>query len=113
LGRLLGAPTANLELLTNSLPMTGVFVVSASLRGVEFKGAASVGYNPTVDDTLTPSIEVHLLEFDDDIYDETMQVSFLKKLRNEEKFANLEELKTQIALDLEQTRKFFANNVHA
>jgi riboflavin kinase / FMN adenylyltransferase len=112
LGRLLGTPTANLELLTKGLPMTGIFTVVAKVRGTEFKGAANVGYNPTVDDTLTPSIEVHLLDFNEDIYGEVMQVSFIRKLRNEEKFANLEELKTQIALDLEQTRKFFATNAH-
>jgi riboflavin kinase/FMN adenylyltransferase len=112
LGRLLGTPTANLELLVKSLPMTGIFTVIATVRGAEFKGAANAGYNPTVDDTLTPSIEVHLLDFNDDIYGETMHVQFVEKLRNEEKFANLEELKTQIALDLEQTRKFFASKVH-
>jgi riboflavin kinase / FMN adenylyltransferase len=112
LGRSLGAPTANLKLFTKSLPMTGIFTVISTVRGMEFKGAASVGYNPTVDDTLTPSIEVHLLDFSEDIYGEIMQVSFIKKLRNEEKFANLEELKTQIALDLEQTREFFASNEH-
>jgi riboflavin kinase/FMN adenylyltransferase len=110
LGRVLGVPTANLELLINILPTTGVFIVRALVRGTEFEGAASAGYNPTVDDTQKPSVEVHLLGFNDDIYGETMQVSFIKKLRNEEKFANLEELKTQIALDLEQTREYFASN---
>lgn len=109
LGRLLGAPTANLELLVNSLPMTGIFTVIATVKGATFTGAASAGYNPTVNDGKTASLEVHLLDFNDDIYGEIMQVSFIRKLRNEEKFANLEELKTQIALDLEQTRKFFAS----
>ena len=111
LGRLLGAPTANVELLTKSLPMTGVFTVIAKVKELEFKGAANIGYNPTVDDTNTPSLEVHLLDFNDDIYGEIIHVSFIEKIRNEEKFANLEELKKQISLDLEQTRIFFRSNM--
>ena len=107
LGRLLGAPTANIELLTQSLPMSGIFIVIAQVNGIQFNGVANIGYNPTVDDSLTPSLEVHLLDFNNDIYGEIMRVSFIEKIRNEEKFSNLDELKKQIALDIEQTRKFF------
>jgi riboflavin kinase/FMN adenylyltransferase len=107
LGRLLGAPTANIELLTQSLPMSGIFTVIAQVNGIEFNGVANIGYNPTVDDTLTPSIEVHLLDFNNDIYGEIMRVSFIEKIRNEEKFANLDELKHQISLDIAQTRMLF------
>ncbi len=107
LGRQLGAPTANVELLVKSLPMTGVFTVIARIKELEFIGAANMGYNPTIDDSKTPSLEVHLLDFNDDIYGETMQVSFVEKIRNEEKFANLDELRTQIFLDIEHARNFF------
>jgi riboflavin kinase / FMN adenylyltransferase len=110
LGRLLGTPTANVELVSNSLPLTGVFTVIARVKQIEFAGVASIGYNPTVNDTKIPSLEVHLLDFDNDIYDEIMQVSFIEKLRNEEKFANLDELKQQIALDIEQARAYFSNH---
>ena len=110
LGRVLGAPTANVELLTGSVPMTGVFTVIAKLNAVAFNGAASIGYNPTIDDTLTPSLEVHLLDFNADIYGETLQVSFIEKIRNEEKFANLDELKQQIALDLDHVRLYFRSH---
>jgi riboflavin kinase/FMN adenylyltransferase len=112
LGRLLGAPTANIELLTQSLPMSGIFTVIAQINGIEFNGiefngVASIGYNPTVDDSLTPSLEVHLLDFNNDIYGEIMRVSFIEKIRNEEKFANLDELRKQISLDIAQTRMMF------
>ena len=91
--------------------MTGVFTVIAKVKEVEFHGAASAGYNPTVNDTLAPSLEVHLLDFNNDIYGEIMHVSFIEKMRNEEKFANLDELKKQISLDLDQARKFFRSSM--
>ncbi len=107
LGRELGAPTANVELLARSLPMTGIFIVKAKIHGTVFNGVASAGFNPTIDETRVPSLEVHLLDFNGDIYGETISVSFIKKLRNEEKYANLEELKKQIQFDLQQTKEFF------
>jgi riboflavin kinase/FMN adenylyltransferase len=100
------------ELAGNNLPLTGVFTVIAKVKEIEFNGVASIGYNPTVKDTRIPSLEVHLLDFSEDIYGEAMQVSFIEKLRNEEKFANLDELKKQIALDIEQARTYFNNHAN-
>lgn len=110
LGRVLGVPTANVELIAKTLPTNGVFIVTGRIKGAVFNGVASAGYNPTIADTKTPSLEVHLLDFNDDIYGETITVSFIEKLRNEEKFANLDELKKQIGFDLEQAREFFQKN---
>lgn len=110
LGRQLGVPTANVELLTTNLPMMGVFMVRAGVAGRLLQGVASLGFNPTIADGLAPALEVHLLDFNGDIYGERMQVHFLRKLRNEEKFAGLPELLTQIRLDIAQARAGFAQS---
>lgn len=108
LGRQIGVPTANVELLTHTLPMTGVFMVRASLPGRELPGVANVGYKPTIASGNAPSLEVHLLDFHDDIYGERLHVHFLRKLRNEQKFAGLPQLQEQIRRDIEQARAGFA-----
>ncbi|MEY4642236.1 MAG: hypothetical protein RLZZ227_2230 [Pseudomonadota bacterium] len=107
LGRQIGVPTANVELLTPGLPMTGVFAVHATLPGRELHGVANIGFKPTVTSERTPSLEVHLLDFDGDIYGERLQVHFLHKLRNEQKFAGLPELQAQIQRDIAQARAGF------
>ena len=107
LGRQLGVPTANLRLAGAGLPFTGVFAVSALFREHEFTGVANIGYRPTVSSHLTPSLEVHLFDFDADLYGASLKVCFLHKLRDERKFDGLEALKNQIALDLEQARAWF------
>lgn len=107
LGRELGYPTANVELLCNKLPMTGIFVVQVAHRGAVHQAVASMGYNPTVNAGETASLEVYLLDFDGDLYGETIDVRFLHKLRDEKKFESLELLKRQIASDVAATRHFF------
>ena len=108
LGRQIGAPTANVELLTSKLPMTGVFMVRAGVTGRMLQGVASLGVNPTIADGLAPALEVHLLDFNGDLYGERMQVHFLRKLRDEEKYAGLPQLQQQIQRDIAQARTGFA-----
>ncbi|HEY0962685.1 MAG TPA: bifunctional riboflavin kinase/FAD synthetase [Pseudomonadales bacterium] len=108
LGRTIGVPTANLELLTPRLPMTGVFAVKVGLPGNELEGVANLGVRPTVDSTLKPSLEVHVLDFKGDLYGERLQVHFLRKLRDERKFDGLPHLQQQIRQDIEQARECFA-----
>lgn len=112
LGRQIGVPTANLQLVHNALPMTGVFVVSVELDHHQFQGVANMGNKPTVSDQALPSLEVHLLDFDRDIYGQTIKVSFLHKLRGEIKFSGIEALKEQIAKDIAQARSKFDESMY-
>ena len=114
LGRTIGVPTANIELRTAKLPMTGVFAVKVSLPPGELEGVANLGFKPTVDATARPSLEVHLLDFKGDLYGEHLQVQFMRKLREEQKFAGLPQLQEQIQKDITQARATFADaSTHA
>ncbi len=108
LGRELGFPTANIHLHRHASPIQGIFVVEGfGLDKEAIEGVASVGTRPTVNETKA-LLEVFLLDFDQDIYGRHIQVSFLKKLRDEEKFDSIEELKQQIQMDVEQAQAYFA-----
>lgn len=108
LGRELGFPTANIHLHRHASPIQGIFVVEVfGLDQEPLQGVASIGTRPTVNETKA-LLEVFLLDFNQDIYGRHIQVSFLKKLRDEEKFDSLEELKQQIQMDVEQAHAYFA-----
>ena len=108
LGRELGFPTANIHLHRHASPVQGIFVVEVfGLDQEPIQGVASVGTRPTVNETKA-LLEVFLLDFNQDIYGRHIQVSFLKKLRDEEKFDSLDELIKQIQLDVEQAQAYFA-----
>ena len=110
-GRTIGFPTANIFLHRNAVPVDGVFAVE--MCGIDDRpiaGVANVGTRPTVDGSRA-LLEVHLFDFDRDIYGRHVQVSFLKKLRPERKFESFELLKRQIELDAEQARAFFTGAV--
>jgi riboflavin kinase/FMN adenylyltransferase len=109
LGRQLGFPTANIHLHRIAVPLKGIFVVE--LFGLErepLPGVASIGTRPTVGGTRT-LLEVHLLDFNADIYGEYVNVNFLHKLRGEKKFDSLDELRDWIQKDVDDTRAFFRN----
>ncbi|MBI1173815.1 MAG: bifunctional riboflavin kinase/FAD synthetase [Sideroxydans sp.] len=108
MGQQLGFPTANIQLRHNRPPLSGIFVVRAKIDGDEWRhGAASLGVRPTVATNGKPVLEVHLLDFAQDIYGRHLHVEFLHKLRDEEKYPDLDALKKQIALDIEQTKQWF------
>ena len=110
LGRQMGYPTANIHMLHDRPPLFGIYAVK--LRGVDgqdLPGVASLGLRPTMKDDGKPLLEVHLFEFDRDIYGCHVRVYFLKKLRNEAKFPNLEALKRQIGADEQAARDYFKN----
>ena len=102
IGATIGFPTANIRLdSAKQLPAVGVYSVVAQVNGVEYKALANIGTNPTVgNDHL--SLEVHLLDFQGDLYDQSLTISFLHFLREEKKFASLDELKSQIAEDIKR-----------
>ncbi len=107
-GRKLGFPTANLQLKHNQPPLKGIYVVEVHSDGLGvLQGVASLGVRPTVKQDAKPVLEVHLFEFDRQIYGRHLRVEFLEKLRDEEKYPSLEALTRQIALDVENTKKWF------
>ena len=121
-GRAIGFPTANVHRhrpiggeradLASS-PLRGVFAVEVfGLEQAPYRGVANVGVRPTVDGE-KHLLEVHLLDFDGDIYGRHVQVAFLAKLRAEQRFESLEALRTQITRDVLKAREIFAGDVGA
>lgn len=107
-GRTIGFPTANIHLHRRSSPVSGVYAVEVfGLENEPQSGVANVGLRPTVGGTQS-RLEVHLLDFDEDIYGRYVQVDFLRKLRPEHRFASLEELVAQIGKDAAAARAFHA-----
>lgn len=106
-GRELGFPTANIHLHRQTAPVQGIFAVEIfGLDKEPLAGVASVGTRPTFDGTRC-LLEVYLLDFDQDIYGRYVQVEFLHKLRDEERFDSTGDLKRQMQKDCEQAREFF------
>ena len=110
IGHKLGFPTANIQMKHNKPPLSGIFAVEVYGIGDQpVPGAASLGVRPTINDKGKATLEVHLLNFDGNLYNRHLHVDFLLKLRDEMKFAGLEALTAQIAADVENTKKFFIN----
>ena len=107
LGRTLGIPTANLMLHRYRAPLSGVFAVEVSGAGdAPVPGVANVGTRPTVDG-IKALLEVHLFDWQGSLYGKTISVAFLKKLREEQKFGSIEELKMNIERDIKNARAHF------
>lgn len=102
-GKLLGFPTANINLRDELSPQTGVYAVTVKCSYGLFKGVANIGYSPTFDDHLF-TIEVHILDFNHDIYNQDIRVNLIEKLRDEQKFSGIDELSAQIRKDIEKAR---------
>lgn len=108
-GRTLGCPTANVLMKHNRPPLAGIFAVEVQgVEGRALPGVASLGVRPTVARDARPCLEVHLFDFDRDIYGKHLKVEFLHKFRDEEKYADIATLKHQIARDVENAKGFFA-----
>lgn len=109
LGRTLGAPTANIDISGLCLPPNGVYAVHAEVRGNIYRAVANLGVRPTLNNPGPQQrFEVHLLDFNGDLYGAEVEVTFVEKLRAEQKFASLDELKKQIAMDIKGAAKIFA-----
>lgn len=107
IGRQLGFNTANIRIKHNPLPMTGVFAVEVGGLGERpLPGVANLGIRPTLGGTRT-LLEVHLFDFDRDIYGAHLSVRFVHKLRDEQRFPNFDALKAQIAADAVIARNYF------
>jgi riboflavin kinase / FMN adenylyltransferase len=104
LGRQLGYPTANLALHRKVVPLWGIFAVRASGAGLaDHPAVASLGTRPTVDGT-DPLLEVHLFDWDGDLYGQYLDVDFVARLRDEQKFASLDALVAQMHRDAAAAR---------
>lgn len=103
-GPLLGVPTANLKLVDELSPKTGVYAVWAEVNDRLYKGMANLGYNPTFGQEAL-SMEVHILDFDQNIYGQDLKVHFVERIRDERKFSDVEDLKSQIFKDIEQGKE--------
>ena len=105
MGRTIGFPTANLRLYEplKLVPARGVYVVEAEVLGKKYRGMTDIGTRPTVGGTF-PTIETHILDFDEDIYGLPLTITFLRRLRDEIHFPSLEALKQQLILDREACR---------
>ena len=112
LGRQLGYPTANIHLRERTSPVHGIFAVRVGLGESEcsWPGVASLGVRPTVNEVPEPLLEVHLFDFEGDLYGQRMAVEFVAKLRDEQKFDNLDELTVQMAKDARQARELLGMN---
>ncbi len=110
LGRDIGFPTANIQLKHNRPPLLGIFAVELyGLNGQPLPGVASLGVRPTVKGAdAAPVLEVHLFDFNADIYNRRVRVDFLHKLRDEEKYPDLPSLVAQIGRDVDNAKRFLA-----
>lgn len=103
-GRKLGYPTANVQLKHNKPPLAGIFAVKLSGLERSYYGVASLGTRPTIRPDGLPTLEVHLFDFDRDIYGKHVTVTFLHKLRDEQHYPNLASLTAQIGRDVAAAR---------
>ncbi|MDE3838562.1 bifunctional riboflavin kinase/FAD synthetase [Bacillus methanolicus] len=112
-GRTIGFPTANIELTDEYiLPPTGVYAVRIRINDQWFQGVCNVGYKPTFNQVNRdkPSIEVHIFQFEQEIYGEKVTVEWHIRLRNEKKFARIEQLVSQIENDRRAALQYFEKN---
>jgi riboflavin kinase/FMN adenylyltransferase len=106
LGKKIGFPTANLSSHSEQFPPNGVYFAQATLNGIIYPGVVNLGYRPTVSSGKSERVlEIHLLDFDRDIYGKDVEVRFVRYLRPEQKFQNLDALAKQIGLDVQKARK--------
>lgn len=108
LGRKLGFPTANIDASGLALPPRGVYAIHAVTGGKTYRAVANIGCRPTLGNP-NPQlrVEAHLLGFQGDLYGQELEVTFVEKLRDEEKFASLSALREQIALDVREAQLRF------
>jgi riboflavin kinase / FMN adenylyltransferase len=109
-GRLMGFPTANIQLRHNRPPLTGIFAVN--IYGIDprpLQGVSSLGVRPTIQANGRPTLEAFIFDFDRDLYTRRLRLEFLTKLRDEEKYPDLQSLIAQIHRDVDNAKTFFKN----
>lgn len=112
IGRTIGFPTANIQIPEpwKQIPKDGVYAVRVKLNIQNYYGMMNIGTRPTIESEMKlKNMEVHIFDFNDKIYNQTVTVSFVKRIRDEKKFSGLEELKMQLHKDKEEIQLFFSN----
>lgn len=106
IGRIIGFPTANLEIEMRHklIPADGAYAVKVVSNRTVYNGMLNIGYRPTVNGKVK-SIEVHIFDFANDIYGENLKILFVKRIRVEQKFADIEALKAQLEIDKKESLK--------
>jgi riboflavin kinase/FMN adenylyltransferase len=106
MGRTIGFPTANIHVdyPYKLIPGNGVYAIKAQVHGKQYFGIMNIGVRPTVDAGTKRHLEAHLFDFDNLIYDEKIEVSFLYKVRDEKKFGSIDALKAQISVDIQNVK---------
>ncbi len=108
LGKKIGFPTANLSAHSEQFPPNGVYVADAQIDGQRYPGVVNLGVRPTISSGKSERIlEIHLLDFNRDIYGRDVELRFLRRLREEKKFETIDALVQQIRLDVQQARQVF------
>jgi riboflavin kinase/FMN adenylyltransferase len=108
-GSQLGFPTANIKLHDELCPKHGVYAVTVETSKGNFKGVANIGFSPTFGDDMF-TIEVHILDFSEEIYDTRIRVNMIKRLRDEKKFDGIKQLSEQIEKDIKTARNILEKN---
>lgn len=106
-GRTLGMPTANLDVNSYVLPRNGVYYVKVLFNDKVYGGALNIGYNPTINYSVTKRVEVHILEFNEDIYGKELTLQFMKYLRPEYQFKSKDLLMMQLVKDISNVRMLY------
>jgi len=107
LGSKIGFPTANLNIQPSEIILkNGVYFVTVTINDKQFKGAMNIGLKPTIDTNSIKTIEVHILDFDSNIYNQYLNVEVIKYLREEQKFDSVNDLTKQINLDIKQIKNY-------
>lgn len=106
--KLVGFPTANIELYDELCPKNGIYLVSVKSQSGEYNGVANIGCSPTFTDNQL-KVEVHILDFNEELYGQTIRVDFIERLRDEKKFSNIADLSEQIKKDIKKARQILSN----
>lgn len=106
IGRTIGFPTANVQVNSSykEIPAKGVYSGTVKVDNIDYQAVINIGNNPTINTDLPLSVEVHLLDFSQDIYGKNIRIAFAKKLRDEQQFASLTELQKAIQNDVKMVR---------
>jgi riboflavin kinase/FMN adenylyltransferase len=108
-GHTIGFPTANLKPHNRVIPRFGVYATATLIDGAWRKSITNIGVRPTFENTTEPSIETYVFDFDGDLYGDVLRVRFLYRIRDERKFAGIDELKAQIEKDTRRARNYFTH----
>ena len=107
IGKTIGTPTANIKLNSNEkiIPLDGVYAVVCQIKDANYKGIMNIGFKPTVDEGQKRTVEIHLFDYEKDIYGQNLRTKVIERIRDEVKFNSLKDLKSQILKDNEKAKK--------